>query len=229
MSSATGNAGSQAGQQALGSQAGQSTSTDGQQGQQNGAGSQEGQHQTQEQIVLEGMLPGETLEQAWQRVTGALSTSRKQAASYRTRLQSQGVTDPDNEDNAGSPAGQRTQSSGNSRNDAGNDDRIARLENELRAEREARRGETTARQLLGALASEGALNPERAMRLIDTARLNVGDDGSVDDPLGAVRELKASDPYLFGDRRGSADGGAGMGSDAPIDLNTAIRRKAGFA
>jgi hypothetical protein len=224
-------AGSQAGQQGSGSQAGQSGTT--QQGQ-HGSGSQEGQNQGQNQgldldsLELPGRHAGESLTDYATRLHGALQTARKQAATYRTRLASSGLNTDDDEGGnqqgggSGSQAGQNQQ---RNQQGAGENDRVARLERMLMEEREARKTDRMTAQLMTALANEGALNPERAMRLIDMASLNVDDDGTIDDPLGAVRELRASDPYLFGDRRGNADGGAGLGSDAVNDFNAMIRAR----
>lgn len=235
MGNATGQqAGSQAGQQYSGSQAGQGASgTDGQQQQQqNGSGSQagqnqQGQQQQQEALELPGMLAGESVKDYAERIHGALQTARKQAATYRNRLSQSGQS-TDDDDDAGTGTGSGSQAGqGQQRNQQGSDDtRLARLEKALADERAARRTDRMTSQLTSALAKEGALNPDRALRLIDFDELNVSDDGTIDDPLGAVRALKASDPYLFGDKRGSADGGAGMGSEPSNDINAMIRAKA---
>lgn len=226
-------AGSQAGQQgSAGSQAGQQSA----QGQsQQGSGSQAGQsgqgeQQQAQEVRLAGMLDGETLQQAWDRINGALATTRKQAAGYRQRL-GVGTEDggqqqqSDNQQGNGQGSGQQQQQAANSPESA----RIARLEAALLHEQGARRSEQIARQLTNALVAEGAINPELTLRMIDIETLDVGDDGKIADAAGAVRVLKSQMPQIFGDLRGAGDGGAGgFGSTAPLDFNAMIRRKAGF-
>lgn len=226
MSDTQGVTGSQAGQSGSGSQAGQSSAGqgDGQQGQ----GSQAGQ--TQEPYFNETFMhEGETVEQAFTRMQGALETARKQAAGYRQRLQG---------DSSGSQAGQSGNQGGqgNTQGQQGNsgqgqqgtdtEARIAALERALQTERQSNAESRTRTQLIEALSNEGAVNAARAVRLIDLDTLDIGDDGTVTDPLGAVRALKADMPQIFQDTRGGGDGGSGNTSGAGQSFNDLIRARA---
>lgn len=237
-------AGSQAGQQGQGS--GTQGSQGGGQGNQQslgdqlyGAQGQQGQSQsgTGEGQLLAGQKPGESLADYATRMTSELTRARQDAGKYRTRLrQYEGDgTDDDGQTSGGQGQRQQGQQGNQGNQQQGQPDpmqaRLDRLENELKTERAARKSERVTSSLTNALTSAGALNPARAVRLIDSDALQAGADGTptqeaIDE---AINALKAEMPTIFGDVRGSGDGGAGnAGGGEPDDFNAQIRRRAGI-
>jgi len=211
--------GSQVGQSGSGSQEGQNTGQQSQQG--NGSGSQEGQSNQQgsNDIRFDGQGEQETLTDFVSRVLADRETARKQAASYRQRL-GEGT----------SQQGQGTQQEQGQQGQS--QDTLAatvrQLQTDLQAERTQRRSEKIQSQLVTALSGANAVNPARAVRLIDLADLDIDDAGNVQDTEAAIRSLKADMPQIFQASRGSGDGGAGRDGDSDSqNMNVLIRRRAG--
>lgn len=237
-------ASSQAGQQGQGS--GTQASQGGGQGNQQSLGDQlygsqgqQGQSQsgTGEGQLLPGQKAGESLADYATRMTSELTRARQDAGKYRTRLrqyEGDGV-DADGQTSGGQGQQQGQGQQGTQGNQQqGNDPvaaRIERLERELQAERNARKAERTTSSLTNALTNAGAINPARAVRLIDSEGLQVGSDGTPtpESVQEAIEALKAEMPTIFTDTRGSGDGGAGnAGAGEPDDFNAQIRRRAGI-
>lgn len=224
-----GQQGGQGNQQSLGDQ------LYGQQGQQGQSQSGTGEGQ-----LLPGQKAGESLADYATRMTSELTRARQDAGKYRTRLRQY---EGDGVDAEGQTSGgQGTQNSQGQQGGQGNQQgqgnqpdpvqaRIDRLERELQAERNARKAERTTGSLTNALASAGAVNPARAVRLIDSEALQVGADGTPtqESVEAAIEALRAEMPQIFTDVRGSGDGGAGnAGAGDPDDFNAQIRRRAGI-
>lgn len=98
-------------------------------------------------------------------------------------------------------------------------DRAAALEKAL-AERNV--GDEVEKAALAA----DALNPRAVLAMIKE-KVQVGKDGKPTNLAELIKDLKASDPYMF--KRTTADAGAGSGqaNGANADMNTAIRAAAG--
>lgn len=216
--------GGQGNQQSLGDQL---FGQQGQQGQsQSGAG--EGQ-------LLAGQKPGESLADYATRMTSELTRARQDAGKYRTRLrqyEGDGV-DAEGQTSGGQGTQQQGQQGGQGNQQQGQPDpvaaRIERLERELANERNARKAERTTSSLTSALTNAGAVNPARAVRLIDSEGLQVGSDGTPtpESVQEAIEALRLEMPQIFTDVRGSGDGGAGnAGAGEAEDFNAAIRRRA---
>lgn len=236
-------AGSQAGQQGQGS--GSQTSQGGGQGNQQSLGDQlygqqgqQGQSQsgTGEDQLLEGQRAGESLADYAKRMNSELTRARNDAGRYRTRLrQYEGDDQGADNQGSGSQGNQQQGQQGTQGNQQQGtnplQERLDRLERELRDERNARKAERVTSSLTNALASAGAVNPARAVRLIDSDALQVGADGTLSPEVieQAISDLRADMPQLFTDVRGSGDGGAGnAGAGDPDDFNAQIRRRAGI-
>jgi len=213
-------ASSQAGQQAQGS------GSQGSQGSQQGAqqslseqvlGKQE--TQTGSENLLPGQKPGESINDYSARLTTELERARKDAGRYRTELRQ--YTGDDAKDEQGLTEFQRLSKT------------VETLQSQLANEQSARKAEKATSSIIAALADAGAINPTRAMRLIDTStELELGQDGTPtpESVAGAIAKLKADMPTVFADIRGSGDGGAGnQGAGDPQDFNALIRRRAGVA
>lgn len=235
---------SQAGQQGQGS--GSQGSQGGGQGNQQSLGDQlygsqgqQGQSQsgTGEGQLLAGQKPGESLADYATRMTSELTRARQDAGKYRTRLrQYEGDgTDADGQTSGGQGNQQQGQQGNQGNQQQGQPDpmaaRLERLERELATERAARKSERTTSSLTNALTNAGAVNPARAVRLIDSEGLQVGSDGTPtqESVEAAIEALRAEMPQIFTDVRGSGDGGAGnAGGGEPDDFNAQIRRRAGI-
>ena len=208
--------GSQEGQaQSSGSQAGQTGS-----GQQGNPGSQAGQDYSG--FRFEGQGEEESVPDFVSRILGDLTTARKQAATYRTRLNGEG-----NQQAQQSQQATQQNQNGDQSNLAA---QLLTLQRELAEERETRKAEKINSQLISALASAGAVNPAKAVRLIDLSDLDIDETGAIVDPGAAVRTLKAEMPTIFTTSKGNGDGGAGNGGAGgnTSDMNSLIRRRAGM-
>lgn len=165
---------------------------------------------------LEGQRDGETAEQFAQRLYQELSRTRKEAGNYRTQLRElKGDPEPGAD---GLTDYQRLQG------------QVTQLANALKAERDARKAEQVSTSLIAALADAGAVNPSRAIRLIDVStELELGQDGqpTPESVQGAISRLTQEMPGIFNDVRGSGDGGAGnQGGYDPNDFNAQLRARA---
>jgi len=214
-------ASSQAGQQAQGSGSQESQGTQ-QQGTQQQSLSEQvlGKQGTQTgSDLLPGQKPGESIADYSARLTSELARARQDAGRYRTELRQ--YTGDDAKDEQGLTEFQRLQK------------QVETLGSQLTQEQSARKAERIQSSVITALADAGALNPSRAMRLIDTStELELGQDGTPtpESVAGAIAKLKTDMPTIFADMRGSGDGGAGnQGAGDPQDFNALIRRRAGVA
>src|SRR6478736_376661 len=182
-------ASSQAGQQAQGS------GSQGSQGSQQGAqqslseqvlGKQE--TQTGSENLLPGQKPGESINDYSARLTTELERARKDAGRYRTELRQ--YTGDDAKDEQGLTEFQRLSKT------------VETLQSQLANEQSARKAEKATSSIIAALADAGAINPTRAMRLIDTStELELGQDGTPtpESVAGAIAKLKADMPTVFAD------------------------------
>ena len=85
------------------------------------------------------------------------------------------------------------------------------IQNELNSFKEAAKHEKITSALTTALEAAGALNHQTVMKLIDKSKLQFDEEGKVSSEavIAAIEEVKASDPYLFGDvdpKKASATG-----------------------
>lgn len=236
MSAITG-ATSQVGAQGTGSGS-QASQSDGQGNQQSlgdqlyGQQGQQGQNQpgAGEGQLLEGQRAGESLADYGRRMNAELVRARNDAGRYRTQLRQY---EGDTSGNQGS--GQQGQDQGAQQGQANPvaqlTTAVQTLQRELADERAARKAEQVTTTITNALAAAGAVNPGRAVRLIDTTGLQAGSSGipTTEAIAEAVDALKAEMPQIFGDVRGSGDGGAGnAGTGTPDDFNAQIRKRAGL-
>lgn len=219
---AQGNQSGQQGQPSLGDQvygaqgsgnSQQGSGTQGRQGSQSGSQSGTGEAQR-----LEGQREGESLADYATRLNTDLKSARQDAGRYRTQLRQFQGDDTKGDD--GLTEFQRLQR------------QVETLSSDLVKERNDRKADRLGGALINALATAGAINPARAMRLIDVAKeLELGQDGTptADSMQGAIGKLKAEMPTIFTDVRGSGDGNAGNNGGAdPNDFNAAIRARAGY-
>jgi len=111
--------------------------------------------------------------------------------------------------------------------------REARLA-ELEAERNTWEAERQTMRLRDAAYREavkaGAMYPDLVVQGIDPASVQWAKDGSPSNIAAVVANARQAYPALFrGNAPGTADGGAGQGQAAPVDMNDLIRRRAGRA
>jgi len=162
------------------------------------------------------MKDGETVEAYSSRLSKEVSDARKEAARYRTELRKlAGETTPGDD---GLTDFQRLQK------------QVENLQQDLTSERQARSKEKVSTSLISALAEAGAVNPTLAIRLIDTQTdLELGADGlpTPESIVSAVAGLATKMPQIFGDVRGSGDGGAGNAFQPESqDFNAMLRARA---
>jgi hypothetical protein len=93
--------------------------------------------------------------------------------------------------------------------------RATQLETELRETKVRSRFETAA-------AKAGAIDPEAAFKLANTASLKVKDDGSIEGIDQALAELRKSRPYLFGQKTSTGTPGGATVSTPPSNPNQAV-------
>ncbi|MGI5844494.1 MAG: phage scaffolding protein [Candidatus Xenobium sp.] len=93
--------------------------------------------------------------------------------------------------------------------------RATQLETELRETKVRSRFETAA-------AKAGAIDPEAAYKLANTASLKVKDDGSIEGIDQALADLRKSRPYLFGQKTSTGTPGGAAVSPPPSNPNQAV-------
>jgi len=93
--------------------------------------------------------------------------------------------------------------------------RATQLETELRETKVRSRFETAA-------AKAGAIDPEAAYKLANTASLKVKDDGSIEGIDQALADLRKSRPYLFGQKTSTGTPGGAAVSTPPSNPNQAV-------
>lgn len=75
----------------------------------------------------------------------------------------------------------------------------------------------------------GIADPRAVVRLLPATEIEFGDDGAPKNLDKVITAMKTEFPILFGQARGSSDGGAGRGAGAQPteDMNSMIRRASG--
>ncbi len=114
------------------------------------------------------------------------------------------------------------------KDDAKADD-LTRLRTEVEKLQGERRRDRVERQVIEAAEKAGATKATRILRMYRD-ELDIDDDGTIVNLADIIAQAKDDEPGWFGRRSsGSADGGAGSDRDhRPNDMNTQIRRAAGF-
>jgi hypothetical protein len=162
------------------------------------------------------MKEGETLLQFAQRQAKEAGDTRKEAARYRTELRKLVGDNTPGDD--GLTEYQRLQR------------QVEALNNDLTAERQARKADKVTTSLITGLAEAGAVNPGRAIRLIDIEQELELDQSGTPTPesvQAAIQKLAQDMPQIFNDVRGNADGGTGnLGNPDSNDINALFRARA---
>lgn len=157
--------------------------------------------------------PTLTLEQA----IAELERTRKEAANYRTKARDAEAKVKSHEDA-----------------------QLSELERAKREAQEAAQREREAREELKAIrtrteieraaAKLGIVDADAAARLLDQGTLDFDERGALKNAEAVLRDLVKEKPYLLQPtRRPGADAGSGRNQDAPVDMNTLIRRAGGRA
>lgn len=156
--------------------------------------------------------PTLTLEQA----QAELERTRREAANYRTRLRE-----------------------AEAKVRAHEDAQLSEMERAQREAREAAQREREAREELKAVRTRteieraatklGIVDADAAARLLDQGTLDFDERGALKNVEAVLRDLVRERPYLLATRRPGADAGSGRNQDAPVDMNTLIRRAGGRA
>lgn len=168
--------------------------------------------------LLAGQKEGETLEAYATRMQKELTDARQDAGKYRTELRK--FAGDDTKDEQGLTEFQRLQR------------QLETITKNLDETRQARKADRMQAQLVSALATAGAAEPDLTRQLLQIADEHIGQDGDiVPEAVNlAIVQLRQKMPQLFTDKRGNGDGGAGAGeggNDHSQDINWQIRARAG--
>lgn len=104
--------------------------------------------------------------------------------------------------------------------------RIAELEKQNQALLDSAHRDRLERQVALAAPKYGIVDPDAAVRLLDIDRLDVADDGTINNLDDTLKNLIKDRPWLVGTQRGSGGGGARPQQPA-TSMNDVIRQAAG--